>query len=394
MVLVFGLGGFGISTQGFSSESPKTEMKEWTFLTFINGNNNLDKYGAEDINEMEKVGSQDHLNIVVQWASYEAKTAKRLLVIKDNDTKKVTSPILEDLGKVDMGDHKVLSQFIAWGVKNFPAKKYFINVWNHGNGWQKKFSENGEITPNDISYDDFTGNKITTEQLGAVLRETEAIIGHKVDIYGSDACLMNMAEVAGEFSNSVQVMVGSEETEPLDGWPYDDFLARWKPEMTGAEVGTALTETYVASYSGGSQGTDQVTFSALNLEAFGSFAKAVSVVGSKIQALDATVVPAVKSAFQSTIDFTYGDYSDVGDFVANLLKVPALSNEPSLGELKTTVSKLVIANKGTRRYARATGISFWLPNSASRYDQFIKRYSGFQFQKDTLWADALKRVLK
>jgi hypothetical protein len=140
-------------------------QKEWTFLLFLNGNNNLDYFGAYNINQMEEVGSNENLNMVVQWASIGKRTTKRLLVTKDNDTKNVTSKTIEDLGNIDMGDYKQLVNFIEWGAKNFPAKHYMVAVWNHGNGWQILNLGAGAIT-RDISYDDNTGNKITTEELG------------------------------------------------------------------------------------------------------------------------------------------------------------------------------------------------------------------------------------
>lgn len=380
-----------VLTLALSSVQAATAEKEWTFLTYINGNNNLDSYGAGDINEMEKVGSTDYVNVVVQWASEATKQTKRLLVVKDNDPSNVTSPILENMGLVDMGSAKTLAEFIKWGVTNYPAKKYFINVWNHGNGWH--FTSSG-FKPTDLSYDELSGNHITTEELGQVLREAAAMIGHKISIYGSDACLMNMAEVAGEFSDAVEVMVGSEQTEPLDGWPYDDLLAGWKPGMTAAQVGTVLTNTYVDSYMKGSQGSDEVTFSALDLTKFGDFSAAVKTLGAKLQQIDQTNISKVKTAFSAVLNFTMGDYRDFGDMLTNIKKQGLLADDPALSDAQKALKSLVIANRDTSRYANASGISLWLPTSSYTYDNYIKRYSGLTFNKTSYWADALKRIYK
>src|ERR1700757_4673970 len=80
--------------------------KEWTFLLYLNGNNNLDSFGKLNINQMEAVGSSDAVNMVVQWASLENGDVRRLLVQKDNDTNNVTSPVVQNMGSVDMGDVK------------------------------------------------------------------------------------------------------------------------------------------------------------------------------------------------------------------------------------------------------------------------------------------------
>ncbi|HWU42127.1 MAG TPA: clostripain-related cysteine peptidase, partial [Bdellovibrio sp.] len=126
-------------------------MKEWNFLVFINGVNNLDSYGAQNINQMETVGSTDKMNILVQWGSWANPNVTRLLVQKDDDTSKVTSPVVQSLGGTDMGDWKELVRFVEWANQNYPAKHYFIVVWDHGNGWHLTANNtNSEIHAQDI----------------------------------------------------------------------------------------------------------------------------------------------------------------------------------------------------------------------------------------------------
>ena len=91
-------------------------QKEWTLLVYLNGHNNLDSFGALNINQMEQVGSTKDINVVVQWASEAVATTKRLYVKKDNDPNTVTSPVVQDMGKVDMGDWRNVVEFVRWGV--------------------------------------------------------------------------------------------------------------------------------------------------------------------------------------------------------------------------------------------------------------------------------------
>src|SRR4051794_38091828 len=149
---------FNSIAQAQDSAPQPSAVKEWTFLIYLNGNNSLDEFGPLNLNQAETVGSTDQINIVVQWASESAGTVKRLLVKKDNDPKKVTSPIIQDMGKVDMGDYNSLVEFVKWGVANFPAQHYFIDVWDHGSGWHSKRAD----TYRDISLDETTGHSITT----------------------------------------------------------------------------------------------------------------------------------------------------------------------------------------------------------------------------------------
>ena len=121
------------SLLSFNSVS-KAEIKEWNLLVYINGVNSLDSYGSMNINQMEEHGSNDQMNILVQWGSYAFPEGRRLLVHKDNDTKAVTSPIVDTVSNPDFGNSNELLNFVKWAEKNYPAKHYFIVVWNHGNG--------------------------------------------------------------------------------------------------------------------------------------------------------------------------------------------------------------------------------------------------------------------
>ena len=113
--------------------SQKAEPKEWTFMVFLNGHNDLDDFGEVNIKQMEKVGSNDRVNIVVQWASL-GKPTKRML-IQRSETGEVSSPVIEELPAVDMGSADQLSEFIAWTVEHFPASHYMVDLWDHGAGW-------------------------------------------------------------------------------------------------------------------------------------------------------------------------------------------------------------------------------------------------------------------
>ena len=59
-----------------NNEKSKAE-KEWTFLLYLNGNNNLDSFGKLNINQMEAAGSSDAVNLVVQWASLANRDTRR-----------------------------------------------------------------------------------------------------------------------------------------------------------------------------------------------------------------------------------------------------------------------------------------------------------------------------
>lgn len=369
-----------------------TSEKDWTFLLFLNGNNNLDSYGAMNINQMEKVGSTSKINLVVQWASLGTKKTSRLLVEKDSDVNKVTSPILEDVTGVDMGDVKSLKNFVHWGMQKFPAKHYFVAVWDHGNGWHKVDG----IKTNDISWDDNTGNHITTEELGKAMHEVAAELGRKIDIYGSDACLMSMAEVSAEMIGAVDYFVGSQEVEPGAGWPYTEFVARWaaRDYASPRDVSTILTEEYTKSYQGGSNGTNDVTFSAFDMSKTDALHAAIKKLGSEITRLPLETRKKIFEVASRVQNFTYSDYGDLVDFLdqMNAAKIE-MPSKSTLLELRTAASEYAFVNRVTSGYSRAHGVSIWLPNDSYDYKEYIERYRSLKFDADTQWSLALDSLV-
>lgn len=379
-----------------SSVFGAAEPKEWTLMVFMNGHNNLDRFGTMDMNEMEKVGTTEKVNVVVQWASSANGNTRRVLVRRDNDPNRVTSPAVETHAPIDMGDWRQLVEFVRWTVEHYPARRYFLDVWDHGSGWHMLRGARG-IRPSDISWDDHTGNYITTEQLGEAVREAARLIGHPIDVYGSDACLMAMAEVADEMGDSVLVSVGSEEVEPAEGWPYDGLLAGWNALATATphDVARVLAREYLKSYQNGSQGNRDVTFSAFDMTKMARFNEAVSAFGAKLRTLGAGDRRKVVSAASNTISFTYGDYGDLLDFLTLVERerISALNRDLFSG-IRDAVGEFVFANVVTSDYARAKGVALWLPSSKSTYDSYATRYKGLRFHQHTGWGDALQHLLQ
>jgi hypothetical protein len=358
-------------------------------LVYLNGNNNLDQFGAFNIIQMQKVGSTDHLNVVVQWASQEASDTKRLLVAKDVNATTVTSPVVQDLPVVDMGDKQTLLDFITWGVQSYPADHYFVVVWDHGAGWHL-LSPKPAMQTNDISFDERSGHHITTEELGTVMGQAAQLMGHKVDIYGSDACMMSMVEVAQEMAPSVGTFIGSEETEPGAGWPYDIFLSSWaaNPAAKPGDIGKYLVDAYHTYYT--AQGTASATMAAIDMEQLPGLLLSISTLKDKLMAKSSLSVVATAAAASSR--YTYSDYVDLSDAVDNIRAALDKSDEAqvALDNISQMIKTTVIANSTTG--IKANGISIWWPTDSSGLSSYGDRYKGLKFDQAVHWSDFLKRL--
>jgi len=368
---------------GLSQELMATETKkEWTFMVFINGVNDLDDFGYLNINQMEEVGATDQINILVQHGTLKDTQTHRYFITQDNDRQKISSPTVELLGTVDMGDKNELAHFISWGMKNYPAKKYFVAIWNHGSGWHRV---------QDISYDDRTGNRITTEELGTVLRHAAAASGSPIELVGADACVMSLIDVTSAFSDSAHFFVGSQELEPGEGWPYHQLLQRWKdhPEWSGKEVGSALAEEYLKSYSGGSNGQSEVTLSVFDLSFQKSLERALADLVSEVQGKNSLDSAKLEKMASNSLFFYNQDYLDLGNFLSNLNQEFALASATVAHDI---LNRFVVSNQVSETYRMATGVSVWVPRDEATFTEFRSRYAKLQFNQTTQWLELFKSV--
>ncbi len=203
-------------------------------MVFINGDNNLDEYAFMDLNELEIEGSDDNINILVQYDRFEANSqaqwsgAKRFYVTTDYDVNTIASTEVADLGEVDSGDYHTVVDFVNWGKNNYPADNYALIIWDHGSGWQKK-SLNKKFQKS-ISIDDTSENRISVANgdFETMLSEIKQSLGKKLDFLGLDACLMGMWEITYSSEKYSRFLAFSEETENGSGWEYYTLLDLFK----------------------------------------------------------------------------------------------------------------------------------------------------------------------
>jgi Clostripain family len=397
-----------------------SQAAQWTWLVYMAGDNNLEGAGRDDLAEMKQVGSTAGVNILVQFDTEENETTRYRI-------EKNRAKVLQRLPGVDCGDPKVLTQFIHWGIKNYPAQHYLLDVWNHGGGW--------ENLPADFDYDTIrlakprraaklnrvkralfrtTVKKIDKRpwQARAIAIDCgshdyldnqelrEGVIkalpaGRKLDILGCDACLMNMLEIAYEMKDTAAFMVGSEETEPGAGWPYAAILKGLvaKPTMSPAN----LAKTIVIEYGKYYQKTrEMATQSALDLAQIPSTAAAVNELVGVLLGDLASVAGAVSLARDQAQKFEMPEYIDLADFTEQLaqrlpqnLKVAAAAKKLLTALSPTTGTGLVIHNATCGpKVQRAHGVSIYFPHK----EDYSPDYSDLAFSKDGRWRTFLKAL--
>ena len=140
----------------------------------------------------------------------------------------------DDLGSRSMTEPDVLSGYIKWCVKNYPASRYELILWNHGGGsvsgygYDEKFASSGSMS---------------LSGLDEALKDA----GVKFDFIGFDACLMATAETALTMARYADYLIASEETEPGVGWYYTGWLTAFgkNPSLPTVELGRQIVDSFV-----------------------------------------------------------------------------------------------------------------------------------------------------
>ncbi len=260
---------FFVSILAASQTFAQNQPKEWTVLVYLNADNDLYRFGHLNMAQMEKIGSTNDVNVVVQFdpAPAGVQTTRYFVTKNPNPVPgKITSQVVGTLPETDMGDAKTLSEFLAWGVKTYPAKKYAVIIWNHGNGWEG------------VSYDDSPRSHLTMPELRKGLEFMNANIaqqrgmragGPQIDILNFDACIMSTLEVAFELKDTAKVMVGSQFNEPGEGENYTAFLTPMvaKPAMAARELSEIMVYQYTLNY----QGRSSINYAAVDLTRLNNF---------------------------------------------------------------------------------------------------------------------------
>jgi hypothetical protein len=364
----------------------------WTFMVYLDGDNNLEAAAIIDMNEMESVGSTSNVNIVVQFDRIPGEDSsngdwtgtRRYYVTQDSDPNKITSTLVSDLGEVNMADPDVLSGFTEWAITNYPAENYALILWNHGSGWKRPDDAHDPIRC--IIYDDTSnGDDLSMQELKGALGDIETATGETIDLLGFDACLMQMVEVAYQVADYSDVMVGSEESEPGDGWPYHTILANlvYDPTISATDLGSDIVLDYISFYgtTGGEtqSASDQAKLSGL-ITAIDCFAEALN--GCLPSDYDEILYARTQSE-----SYISADYIDLYDFADEVFSSVSNSTvQAAAADVVNNVSNTIIEEAHGNLHPDSHGFTIYFPVTLAGYGS---AYENIDFAADTGWDEFL-----
>lgn len=320
----------------------------WTFMVYIDADDSiLEAQAISDFMEMASVGSNEDINIVVQFdrapgydASYDDWTDCRRFLVTEELTPADGNELM-NIGEVNMGEPATLVDFVRWSVSSHPADKYALIISSHGKGWEG------------CCWDETSGNdNMNLLEIRSAFDDIFKFMGRPLDLIGFDACLMGMTEVAYEARHYASVMVASEHAEPSSGWPYDAILAQLAgtPEMDSAQLATIIVDSYQASHA-----PTSYTMAAVDL--------------SKID----SVVDRLKDLSQSLVVYAGTDSGAIEEYA---------------GALMNAIEEAVICESHGERWPGSRGLAIYFPKTR---DEFNQAYSAAEvtLANDTAWDEFL-----
>jgi hypothetical protein len=421
-----------------------SEGQRWLVMLYQDADDKiLEQDIYVDLNEAERVGSSDRVQIVAQMDRFRAgyqgdgdwTSTRRFYVTQDNDLNLVHSQEVADLGEANMSDPATLVDFATWAMRAYPADKYVLILSDHGMGWPGGWSDpdpGGRGDPS-IPLSSAAGNQLYLNELDQALEEIRAQTGvDKLELIGLDACLMGHLEVMSTLAPYARYAVLSQETEPSLGWAYTAFLRALtqNPDMDGAELGRQIVQSYIqddqrivddqaraefvsrgsplsslfGSFGGATpeqmaqQMEESSTLTALDLAAVPTVIDSVNDLSYALTEIDQRSVAQARSYAQSFTS-VFGSsvppsYIDLANFVQLLQREGQSADlNRAADQVLAALSQAVVAEKHGSKKPGAHGVSLYFPNS----ELYRSPISGPQsytvvasrFADESLWDDFL-----
>lgn len=391
------------STSALGRTAKRAGEKSWTILINLAADNNLYRFGLEDMNEMEAGLNSDDINVIVQFDG-SPKGDSAIYKIKKDPAGKNTTIISEKLNaagvipagnEIDSGDVKQNIKFAQWAVKNFPAQHYAFFQWDHGSGL---FGKGKAMPTKGFGWDD-NGSHMKTADITTLMAATAQAAGKPVELFGFDACLMGHVEIAYQAKGLANYLVASQELEPGAGWDYQGFIGALSknPGANGGELGKMMVKSYLDSYKpGGSQNSGgrsvEATLSVTDVNAIvNELTPALNNLSSVLSAGYAANKTALDNARKATITMDNTDSPDLGDFLKNALQAGLPGDmKQAIAKTQAAYNKAVImgGGVGSPTHEKATGASIYFPRPDQSFNQVYANPATTAFGAES-WKDYL-----
>jgi len=360
----------------------------WTFLVYLDADNNLDPWAYVDIAEMEAVGSTASVNVVVLWDKLDGPAD---LVQVQKGSVRVVSGFSLNGKEANMGSGDTLKAFVSFVVSKFPADHYALDLWDHGDDFR------GFAWDDHPNFDGSPGDDFLTHD-----EIVQALSDQHFDLVAFDGCVMSNLEVSYEYAVrglKIDYLVASEIYIPNQGFDYAGLLAPLasQPTMGAYDFAKAIVDSYMVYYSGGGW---QVGLSVLRMS---EVPELVASVGRLADALEADMAgyrdyvgTARGNAMLSWSMYGWEAFVDLPTFAASLGLT--LGSDPTIAplleDLRSHLSATIayVRNTHALDVKGAGGVGVFFPGSYGSFTHNLYWHADYfermQFARQ-VWLDFL-----
>ena len=223
----------------------------WTVLMYLCGGTTSNEIIDKTLGELMSTDYSENINIIVEtggsheWNMRGIDPDYNQRFLMQRQSMFLAAQTAAD----NMASSNVLTDYLMWGIENYPAKHYMLIVNGQGGG-----------APNGAGLDAITGDILTVEDVAVALSAT----GQQFDIVAFDSSFMSSIETAAQLSMYSRYMVASEDIMCPYGLDYEalgNYLVN-NPDSSPEDVGRAMCDSYASKcdkYGFGSTATLAVT---------------------------------------------------------------------------------------------------------------------------------------
>jgi len=377
---------------------PNADTKSWTFMVYLDGDNDLEEAAISDIYEMERGGgTNDDINVVIlvdRHEQYDTSNGNwfegRYYEISDDVTGNIDSVMLSTLGEVNMGDPATLQAFLEYCFVNYPAENYCLDLWDHGNGiWGACYD-----------YTSPDNDRLTADEMQSAIATATSNQGEYINVIAFDCCVMNMMEISYELRNLCDYVVASEENIPFDGFDYEPIIAGLlaNPTLTPLEFSQLLVDEYGICYAE----TAATCLSAIDTSELGQLVPLMNNLAGNLTEVirDYDYYYMLYLSRSATRSFSEGAFVDVKDLALKINYYIHLENLTDItATLILALEELVAYNWQHESYkGTAQGISIFMPvttyqlptDACYDYANRTGSFAGMDWQVHTSWGEFLR----
>ncbi len=349
---------------------------EWTIAIYVSGDNDLEKYWEQySLPGILNIPASATLDIVAVMDRLSTDGTEIIEISGGSQT------VVDTLPEMNFGDGGTFAWFLDEVTSRYPSENLAVVAWDHGYAWRY------------FSRDDTSGgDRITMPEFSQALIDA----GVYIDVLSFDCCNMAAIEVAYEASltGMVGYMVASEETIPMNGFPYDLMFT-----PVALDTGRAPAAVAVDMVAGWEQYYDPLNWATtvgLSAVDIGVIASGYAIMKTWTWLISADL-PLYAKAYKNALHEAYAAWAthyhvDVADLGEVLLSDESITDEAlrtATAGLVAMIDAATLEVWGGKGATDMRGLTLWWA-SKSDWSAYSAQYSVVSFGIDTGWYDFLE----